>query len=188
MKAKFQSLSVLRWSHIRILNAKFTKLAVLILTVLPLLAEGFGWFGISFQHFKYPICGALLYLICCALFTMACPKVVRQFKDETEYQNRCVADKSKLDFYEEFGATKTLTTDDVKKWFGSNDFLHPLQAGLHLAENECIRSHANVTYKIADRSRILARYAIAGLFAVSVVSMEYLMIHRLLKVLGEFSI
>ena len=133
MNDRFLSTSALRWSHIRLLDAKFTKLALLILTFLPLVAEGLWWFGISFQHFKYPIYGALLYLVYYVLFKKACPTVVQQFKDETEYQVRCVANKKELDFFKEFPATKTLAPDEVKQWFGSNDFLHPLHVGLRLA-------------------------------------------------------
>ena len=114
MKTGMRPSGLLRWSHLRLLSGRFGKMAMVILAVFPFVAEAIGWFGLPYQHYRYPVCGAILFLISCAIYGAKCPKVVSKFEDEADYQNHCLLNKNSLDFFNEFEPLDGLTPKEVR--------------------------------------------------------------------------
>lgn len=177
-KLRFTFEDPLFWSHLKPIAGRFGLMAMFILSVIPILATLIRLSGFQDQQFRVPVTGAVLYIVSSLLYRSSCPKLITTYQNGLEYQQHCIDNRDKLNYFEEFSALNGLDASAVSLWFGSKDYLYPLERGLRLSGRDAVTCYAAIAYNMSNKSRRLMKWMLALSFLTSILLMEYFTIHR----------
>ena len=172
----------MKWNYLHSLFNKSIISAITAIYLIPILADLMRMFSLDYGYLKITILGGLLFMVAFAAYKSCCPGIIATYSKE-DYQNWAYVNN--VNIFDEFKCFIAQNEDMKKILLGDKaDILYPIEKGLVRSREECIKQCAAIEYELLNNSKVWHLYIISTITVISIVLVNWLLIERLIRVLG----